>query len=85
MLRQKKYDPYTFIKNINDNTYGIDLPDNISIFKTLNVSDIFYFYDDQPLYLELEVDSRLSFLQVKGIEVGTYCKRVYEPNRQSQA
>jgi hypothetical protein len=24
-------------------------------------------------------------LQVKGIEVRTYCKQVYEPNRQSQA
>jgi hypothetical protein len=56
------------MKNINDNTYGINLPDNISIFKTLYVSYIFYFYDDQPLYPELEVDLRLSLLQVKGIE-----------------
>jgi hypothetical protein len=50
-LQKNKYGPYIITKKINN---------NIGISKTLNVSDIYLYYDDEPLYLEFRGDSRLS-------------------------
>jgi len=49
-LQDKKYDYYTIIKNINDNTYVINLPNDMSISKTFNIFDIYLYYDNKPLY-----------------------------------
>lgn len=65
-LQQKKYGLYIVLTKISDNVYVIDLPDNMSISRTFNVSYIYYFYDDQPLYPKLRDDST-SLLQVEGL------------------
>lgn len=62
-LQQKKYGLYTVLAKISDNVYVIDLPDYS---RTFNVSYIYYFYDDQPLYPKLRDDST-SLLQVEGL------------------
>jgi len=45
-LRVKKYCPYTIIKKFANNAYVIDILDNMSIFKTFNVLDIYPFYNN---------------------------------------
>ena len=49
-LQHKKYDYYTIIKNINDNTYVINLPNDMGFSKTFNILDIYLYYDNKPLY-----------------------------------
>ncbi|KAF2309599.1 hypothetical protein GH714_004088 [Hevea brasiliensis] len=39
-LQQKKYGPYEIIKRINDNSYVVDLPNNMGILRTFNAVDL---------------------------------------------
>jgi len=57
------------MKKISNNAYIIDLPHNMGISRTFNVSDTSLFYDDQPLYPKLGDDSRSSLSQVKRTDV----------------
>ena len=38
---QPKYDSYATLNKTNDNAYGVDLSNNMGIFKTFNVTDLF--------------------------------------------
>jgi hypothetical protein len=38
-LKNKKYDPYLIIWKIHNNTYAIDLPDDMAISSTFDVLD----------------------------------------------
>ena len=58
-LQQKKYGNYTLPKNISNNTYIINLHDNMSIFRTINV--VYHFYDDQSLYPKLGYPSQVFY------------------------
>lgn len=48
-LRQRLYSPFQVLRKVNDNTYVTDLPDDMGIFKTLNVVDISPYHSEVPL------------------------------------
>ena len=53
-LKDKKYGPYQIIKKINNNSYIVDLLDDMAIFPTFNMADVFeYHQPDEPSYPEL--------------------------------
>ena len=39
-LRQRKYGPFSILKKISDNAYGVDLPREMNISNTFNMVDI---------------------------------------------
>jgi hypothetical protein len=57
----------------------------MSISRTFNVSNIYHFYDDQPLYSELGHDSRSSLSQVEGTGVEHVTTIFINQIRQNQA
>lgn len=67
-LKDKKYGPYQIINKINNNSYIVDLPDDIAISPTFNVADAFLYHPpDEPSYLK--PNSRLSSFQVGETDV----------------
>ena len=59
-----------FVRKINDNAYVIALPDSMRISKTFNVADIYQYYSsDEPLYLDVPVNSRSIFSIVRETNV----------------
>jgi hypothetical protein len=49
-LRQKSYGPSKVLKRINANAYMIDLPDNMNISKTFNVTDFSTYHPEANLF-----------------------------------
>lgn len=63
-LKDKKYGPYQIVKN-NNNSYIVDLTDDMAIFPTFNVVDVFEYHPpNEPSYPE--ANSRSSSFQVGG-------------------
>ncbi|KAG8658966.1 hypothetical protein MANES_03G212875v8 [Manihot esculenta] len=52
-FESKKIGPFRIIQKTNDNTYVLDFPDYIKIFKTFNMADLFqYYHADRQLEVE---------------------------------
>jgi hypothetical protein len=64
-LRNKKYGPCKILKNINDNAYVVDLPEDLAISSTFNVADIFEYFPQA----KSELNSRMSFFQERETDV----------------
>jgi hypothetical protein len=67
-LKSRKYVPFRVKRKINDNTYVVELPEDMSISNTFNVSDLFSYHPDDPLYADLNL--RSSVFEVKETDVG---------------
>jgi len=60
-LKLKKYVPFKIMKKINDNAYVVDFPNNVTMFKTFNVADIYEYHPTKQLYHDY--NSRTSSLK----------------------
>ena len=64
-LRNKKYGPCKVLKEINNNAYVIDLPEEMAISSTFKVADIFKYFPAE----QSELNSKTSSFQEGEIDV----------------
>ncbi|GAV86605.1 hypothetical protein CFOL_v3_30034, partial [Cephalotus follicularis] len=62
-LKPRKYGPYKFVHRISDNAYVVDLPNSFVIYATFNVTHLFEYHEEKPLYPD--INSRSSSFQVE--------------------
>ena len=67
-LKPRKYGPFRIIRKINDNAYVVDLPSDMAISKTLNVTDLHEYYPTKKLYPDDNL--RTSSFEERGTDVG---------------
>ncbi|GAV83219.1 hypothetical protein CFOL_v3_26668, partial [Cephalotus follicularis] len=56
-LKRRKYGPYKIVHRFNDNTYVVDLPNSFGIYATFNVTDLFEYHEEKPLYPNINSSS----------------------------
>jgi hypothetical protein len=67
-LKSQKYGMFRVKWKIIDNAYVVELPEGMSISNTFSVADLFTYYPNDPLYVDL--NSRSSFSEVEETDVG---------------